>query len=344
MKRSIKFLAAAAVLMFVVPAHAAWVDLSGNFQAAGLGSQTGLITDPTTDTLYALRGNAIRRYDAGTDSWTALTPSTFGGYSGGDNYTPMFYAGGKFLLRGHLENYAESYDIVSDSWSQSPLPTAPSGNYSHSQGATFDTNSGRLQTLWTVFPAGGGEIMATSTYDHLAGTWSAVSEYTWPSPFAHWGGVQSVSVGTTNYIYDDRDATPSLKTYDFTTGPFPEGVAGRTAAGNFNSGGGTQTFGQQYMAAVGTDIYVTGGDQSGDFAVYHTLTDTWENLDPYANAPGGFRDHSTAIAGGIIYTTDFDQFFANQVAAVIPEPSTFVLLVLAVAGLMGQRLVRRQRS
>jgi len=334
MKKLSTFLALAVLLALVVPAGAGWVDLTTNFQAAGFSGNMSLITDTSTGTLYGIQGNAIRSYDASTDAWTDLMASTYGGATA---YTRSYYVGGNFYLKDNGA-FVQVYDIANDSWSKTDMPVAPSGGYAHQQGSTYDTQNGLLHCMQTIFPAGGGEVYAVASLDVATGFWSSVTEYAWPTGYAHYGASQSVTVGTVNYIGDATGQNLSMKMYDFNSAPtvFPEGTTARTATGDVGDNL-SQVWSNQFEALIGTDIYVTGGDLSRVFAVYHTTTDKWEVLDDQIRTSGAYRNHSSAAVGSVVYVQSGGTFYAYDT---IPEPATMSLLVIGGVGL----LIRRRRS
>lgn len=335
---------AAAVFLVAVPANAGWVEKTTDWNAQGLGGGGRLITDTDTDTLYYIQGNTIREYDETTDTWTALTPATSGGYASGDWWTVAFYAAGKLLLKNHGRAYVEIYDIASDTWSTSNLPTGGGWEHSWSQGSVYNTVDELFWAFWTDNAGDETRSLVGAAYNPATGAWTAPQEYAWPGQ-AHWGRMESVNIGDMNYVTFDNGSyvgqTVKMRTYDFTQAvPFPTGATVETSAHDLGAGrslaiGIGSAFGVQCMAVHGGLIYLSGMDQSGEFLVYDPGTDSFTELQGFVNGPGGYRDHSTAAQGNTIYVQDGGQFWAYN----IPEPG---LMLLGGFGALAL-LVRRRR-
>jgi hypothetical protein len=305
------------MLASAAPAPAGWVEKTADWigQIDGGGR---LITDEANDDLYYIDGNSIKKYDPPTDTWTDKTSATSGGYSAGDNYTIATYVDGEFLLKNHMRDYVDVYDIAADSWSTSNLPTGGGWEHSWSQGAVYNTVDGQFWCFWTdkVDPDQRGLVGAA--YDRATDTWGAPAEYVWPSE-GHWGRMENVNIGTTNYVTFDNGGyvgqNVKIRTYDFTQAPpVPTGETVETSvhdlgAGNALAVSTASAFGVQCMAVHNGLIYLSGMNQSGEFVVYDPVTDTWQDLDSFNNAPGGYRNHSTAAMGNAIYVQDSNEFW-----------------------------------
>ena len=143
--------------------------------------------------------------------------------------------------------------------------------------------------------------------------------------------MESVNIGTTNYAVRDSDCvdqTVYMATSDLTDGAFPLvtytptserdlGDGNALCAGCYGSGSGFRT---QVLAAHGTDIYASGVQESDKLLVYHTTTDTWEELDPRPNDDPvqGCRNHTMAIAGDMVYVRDGGEFWVYDLG--LPGP------------------------
>ncbi len=292
MRRVNVLLAFFTMLALAVPAAAAWVDNTASWTAQGLSGGL-LITDTDNNTMYNISGSTIRSYDAGTDTWTTLTSASGGGYTG--EWCVGAYAQGKILLKSHNHNYIQIYDIATDSWSNSTLPST-TYSYGHGQGAVYNPADGKFYTFWTSYSPGYEPVGAA--YDVATGTWSADTAYANQGPRYLWGRMQSVTVGTTNYFLRDEnyflgdrnsgDGTIRLGSYDLTQGiPTDQSTLNYTIL-SFDMGGGAElhyngfthlgetyysggggwpaafyddagvAFGTQMMAVDGTDIYIVG--------------------------------------------------------------------------------------
>jgi hypothetical protein len=163
--------------------------------------------------------------------------------------------------------------------------------------------------------------------------------------------MESVNVGDTNYSVDDNSyyvgRYPKMRMYDLTQSPaFPVeepvqvtseydlGEGENLVWGCYGNGAG---FRGQILAAYGTDIYVSGMQEGAQFLVYHTTTDTWEQLAdrPDDDPAQGCRDHSTAAFGNWIVVQDGRQFWLYNIE-VIPEPGTMVLLCIGAFSLIAR--------
>ncbi len=333
-------LAVLAVAAIVTTADAAWVEKND------LAPGGRLIANG--DDLYYIRGNSISLYNAGADSWGPKTSSTFGGYSSGDMWTVAFNIGGKFILKQHRQSYVQIYDIGADSWSKSDLPT---GDFEHSwdQGAVYNTAEGKFWTFWTD-AVGDIHSLVGAAYDPVADSWGAAAEYSWPGE-AHWGRIETVNIGATNFIVADSSVWVGqnirIKMYDLAQGaPFPTGLTTITSIHDLGDGNALASniaaaFGTQCMAVYDGKVYMTGMDMSGEFVMYDPATNAWTDLPSFLNGPGGYRDHSTAVAGGVLYVQDFNQFLAYDLY-VIPEPGTIMILAIGGLGLLTRLRFRKR--
>ncbi len=347
MKRFRILLGVLSLSVLVVPANAGWTEVTSSWNAQGVGDGWGLVSDGTT--LYAFNNTSAKVYDAATDTWSALASATKTVHAAGDsNGTQVYYDDGKFYFRTHGGNgsYISIYDIANNSWNQ---PDIELGSYSpcnYSQGTVYDPTTGTLWSIWTSWQ-GGTEYLGYNSYDTTTGTFGTAAGGTWGSPDNFSGKMRFgnnrpgviVDLDGTYYYYklSDQGTSPYMQRvafgWDDPTEATTETLAQLT--GNSTSLGDSGAWGTRQLAVLGTDIYVTGADTSGFFAVYHCDTNEWEILESYNNGSGGYRTHTMAIADGVVYVEDGSQFFAYS----IPEPATMSLLGLGGLGL----LIRRKR-
>ena len=341
-------------------AFAQWQEMTASWSSQGLLGSSRLITDPNTQTLYYIHGTQIKSYDANTDSWTDLSPTvgdSVGGFGWpeGAFFTPGGDAGR--IVVSYSSPRVDVYDIATNTWYKNDAPTSEF-EFSWGQGNFYNPVSGEFWNFWTDNVSDGetNEIhsLVGAAYDPVTDTWGEAQVLDWPADY-FWGRMESVNVGDTNYSIDDNDyyvgTYPKLRMLDLTATPqFP--VSG-TVTSEFDLGEGEylaygcygtgSAFRTQMLAAYGDDIYIAGLQQSDVLLVYHTDTDTWDMLDPRPNNDIGLgcRDHTVAIADGILYVQDGSQFWSYRIEP-IPEPCTTALI--AFGGLAALANLRRRRS
>ncbi len=343
MKRFTIFLGVMVLAALVVPANAGLTEVSSSWNAQGVGDAWGLVSDGTT--LYAFNNTSAKVYNAATDTWSALASATNTAYTQGDNNTMVYYANGQFIMKGHARSYISIYDIASNTWSEASLDLGVYSPYSWSQGTVYDPTSGKLWALWTSLQSG-TEYCGYNSYDTTTGTWGIADGGTWLSPDNLSGKMQFtnarpgviVELDGSYYYYklSDLGTSPYMQRvafgWDDPTEATTENLAQLT--GNTTSLGDSSAWGTRQLAVYGTDIYVTGGDTSSFFGVYHCDTDTWEILDSYDNGGGGYRNHSSAVADGVLYVQDGSQYWYYTI---VPEPATMTLLGLGGIGVLARR-------
>lgn len=327
MKRLIVILVVVAAGALAGPAMPQWTEKTGDWSAQGLMGDSALITDPNTGTLYYLRDTVVKTYDPGTDAWTDLNPTVGAGavgYKGPTgNADGIFYtaggADGRFVM-SYQRPRLDVYDIETNAWYKSDAPT---GTYAWGwgQGNVYNTSTDTFWFFWTS--PGATPPIVGAPYDPVNDTWGAAQDLgPWAGPAAYWGRMESVNIGTTNYAVRDSDCvdkTVHMATSDLTDGAFPLVTYTPTSEHDLGDGNALcwgcyafeSGFRTQVLAAHGTDIYLTGVQQSDKFLVYHTATDDWEELDPRPNddPAQGCRNHTMAIAGDMVYVRDGGQFW-----------------------------------
>jgi len=245
-------LAIVALMALVAPASASWTEVTASWNAQGLGGSWGLITDPTTDTLYAFNGVSAKVYDAGTDTWSALASTTNTVYTHGDNATKIDYIGGQFVMRGHLRNYLGIYDISSNTWTEEPIGL---GAHTHgwSQGSVYNPVTDKY---WVFFTESGvGDFYVS--YDIGTDTWGTPVT---PTTFNFEMSRQGVALGSTYYKLSGQGTSARLQQIPFDWGADPtassvdSSLALHDFGGDLGSGG---AWGVRQIAVHGTDIYVT---------------------------------------------------------------------------------------
>lgn len=336
-------------------ANAQWLEMTASWTAQGLSASGEFLTDPNTNTMYYLSGTNVKTYDPGTDTWTDLNPIVGAGvvgYSGpsGNADGAFFTAGGtagRFIM-SYQRPQLDVYDIGTNSWYKTDVPIAPIG-WGWGQGNVYNPVTGEFWFYWTA--PGETPPIAGAPYDPVTDTWGEAQDLSpWPGPAAFWGRMESVNIGTKNYSLADDNHVGRyvwLEISDLTDSEFPLISYTQTSIYDLGEGNnlawgchGTQAaFRTQILAAHGTDIYLTGVQESPFLLVYHTATDTWEQLAmrPNDDPSQACRSHSTAIAGDLLFVRDGNQFWLYSIA--IPEPA---VVIMALTGLLGF-VARRKR-
>jgi len=316
----------AATLVLAAPATAQWVEHTAAWQAQGLQGDSDLVADPTGETLYYVFYTSVLRYDPAGDSWTDLLASADPGVLGHrpwkeTAFVPVGPAGRILCFNDHAQ--VDVYDVASNHWSRSPLPTA-GHDFSWGQGGFYNPSTGLFWCFWTDNVGTTHELVG-APYDPETAAWGAVWELRHPED-AYWGRMKSVSYGTTNFSMSDDAAYVgrhvTMRRYDLAAAPpfpVPEptqhtsshdlGPDGALAAG---AGGATAAFGTRPGAVVGNEVVLTGIQGSAVTVAYRPSCDTWRDLPP---RPGdldtsGYRSHSTAAADGVLYVRDGSQFWS----------------------------------
>ncbi len=309
------------VLLSVCPLGAQWIERTSSWSAQGLGAFSALVTDPSTDTVYYLSGTTVKSYDPTTDTWTDLDPVVAAGVNGYGSFESAFWsptgqAGRIVAFYDHAQ--VDVYDVGTNLWYRNPLPTS-TYEFSWAQGALYNPLTETVWCFWTDNVGGNTYDLVGAPYFPATDTWGTVAELRLPEDY-YWGRMKSVTIGSTDYTMDDSTdyvgQFAKMRLYDLTQSPaFPVnepteytsvhdlGSGRALSAGGYGIG---TSFNTQIMAAVGTDIYLSGVQESDLFLVYHTTTDTWSELPPRPNndPTQGLRDHNSAAAGGIVYVRD----------------------------------------
>jgi hypothetical protein len=261
-------------------ANAQWAEKTADWRSQGLVAGGEFLNDPNTNTLYYLVGTSVRTYDPGTDTWTSLNPTVGAGvvgYVGSiSNDDGSFFTAGRFVM-SYRRPWLDVYDIGTNSWYRSDAPMTNEISWSWGQGNVYNPQTGIFWFFWT--DAAHSISIAGAPYDPVTNTWGAAQNLgAWPGPGAYWGRMESVNIDGKNYALADNyhvERYVRLEISDLTDGAFPLitytptsiydlGVGNNLAWGCYGSGAAFRT---QILAAHGTDIYLTGVNESARFLI-----------------------------------------------------------------------------
>ncbi len=314
------------ILFSVSSLGAQWVERTSSWSAQGLEAYSALVTDPATATVYYLNGTTVKRYESATDIWSDLDPLVASGVEGYGHYESAFWSptgqAGR-IVTFYDDSQVDVYDVGTNLWFRNPLPTG-TYDFSWAQGALYNPLSETVWCFWTDEVGTSTHSLVGAPYFPATDTWGAAAELRLYEDY-FWGRMKSVGAGNTDYSMNDNDGFAGryvkMRLYDLTQSPaFPIheptqftstydlGLGRALSIGGLGTGA---SFNTQIMAVVGTDIYLSGVQESDLFLVYHTTTDTWFELPPRPNddSAQGSRDHNSCAAGGIVYVRDGAQYW-----------------------------------
>ncbi len=344
MRRLVAILGVAVVLAVTVSATAGWEDKTAGWAAQGLTGTSRLITDTNTDTLYYLRGTTVMSYSPATDTWTDLAATADAGAFGYESPNRTFYTlggtAGRFISYA-VRTAVQVYDIGTNHWSKYDVVPLPGGNAAWTQGAVYNPATGQYWAFWTQTEPEKKDTVG-APLDAATLTWGASREIVSQEGRVRWGRMESVNVGNTNYSRSDlwgwncqvvHQSTCDLTDPDFPdiAGPWPETATHDLGEGHWLATGWATgwlawgcweepVYGCDLYAAHGTDIYVVGTCHHRgadppepippmEAAVYHTATDSWEDIEDLPFHSNGYRNHTCAVVGGLLYVQDGNGFF-----------------------------------
>jgi N-acetylneuraminic acid mutarotase len=199
------------------------------------------------------------RFDAGTNTWTALADIP----NGGEAPAATCFQGKIYLMGGSGADQFYIYNIASNSWSNGP--TLPRGV----EGAATAAWAGKVYMVGgdEDFSPGNGVSDQVDVYDIATDTWENLGT---PMPIPS-GNAGYFQMGPHLYVVggwgeDAPDTNVSAtQRYDMETSTWELGPAFTSARADFA------------LAATGQALYAMGGDEDGNY--FFEATDLVERLD-----------------------------------------------------------------